>query len=136
LSNSNTNNEIIYEDEQAVNPTVAAGTAEDHPVLVNKDVGFIKFSATGQASIGQLLKEAMVRLGSNCFQNADANFAKRRIGKQSHCDRYDTELVRKTAEKRHRRSTNMVDVFSTQTRSFLLLLLAVSKQPIELQAIV
>jgi hypothetical protein len=54
LSNSNTNNEIIYEDEQAVNPMVAAGTAEDHPVLVNKDMGFINFSATGQASIGQL----------------------------------------------------------------------------------
>ena len=82
-SNSNTNNEKINEDEQAVNPVVAAGTAEDHPVLVNKDVGFIDFSATGQASIVQLLKEAMVRLGSDCFQNADANFAKEEFGSKA-----------------------------------------------------
>eukprot|EP00731_Ephydatia_muelleri_P017441 Em0010g539a len=43
--------------EQAA--VVTAATEEDDPVLKYKDVGYINFSATGQASIGQLLKEAM-----------------------------------------------------------------------------
>ena len=60
--------------EQAA--VVTAATEEDDPVLIYKDVGYINFSATGQASIGQLLKEAMVRQGYDCFQNTDANFAK------------------------------------------------------------
>ena len=56
--------------EQAA--VVTAATEEDDPVLIYKDVGYINFSATGQSSIGQLLKEAMVRQGYDCFQNADA----------------------------------------------------------------
>eukprot|EP00731_Ephydatia_muelleri_P028946 Em0020g590a len=67
--------------EQAA--VVTAATEEDDPVLIYKDVGYINFSATGQASIGQLLKEAMVRQGYDCFQNADANFAKEEFGSKA-----------------------------------------------------
>ena len=51
--------------EQAA--VVTAATEEDDPVSIYKDVNYINFSATGQASIGQLLKEAMVRQGYDCF---------------------------------------------------------------------
>ena len=64
--------------EQAA--VVTAATEEDDPILIYQDVGYINFSATGQASIGQLLKEAMVRQGYDCFQSADANFAKEEFG--------------------------------------------------------
>eukprot|EP00731_Ephydatia_muelleri_P014245 Em0007g1555a len=67
--------------EQAV--VVTAATEEDDPLLIYKDVGYINFSATGQASIGQLLKEAMVRQGYDCFKNADANFAKEEFGSKA-----------------------------------------------------
>lgn len=63
-----------------MNQVIPAETAEEHPVLINKDVGFINVSATGQASIEQILKEAMVKLGSDCFQNADADFVKEQFG--------------------------------------------------------
>ena len=64
--------------EQAA--VVTAATEED---MIYKDVGYINFSATGQAFIGQLLKKAMVRQGYDCFQNADANFAKEEFGSKA-----------------------------------------------------
>ena len=126
----------VEDDRSEQAAVVTAATEEDDPVLIYKDVGYINFSATGQASIGQLLKEAMVRQGYDCFQNADANFAKEEFGSKATVRGTTPELVCKTAEKRHCCSTNMVNVFATQRGSFLFLLLAVSKQPTEQQVIV